>query len=72
MLKQRHLPIRIKMPHYNYNLQSLRKMKQMKLSRKVNFGLCKTIFKSNLPITTNHLIYMNMKMKQSYQIETGE
>ena len=44
----------------------------MKLSRKVNFGLCKTIFKSNLPITTNHLIYMNMKMKQSYQIETGE
>ena len=72
LLRQRHFPIRIKMPHCNYHLQSLSNMKQMKLSRKVNFGLCKTIFKSNFPITTNHLICMNMKMKQSYQMETGE
>ena len=39
---------------------------------KVYFGSCKNTVKNDFPITNNHLIYMNIKMKQSYQMKSGE
>ena len=39
---------------------------------KLYFSLCESTLKSNFPITKYHLIYMNIKMKHSYQIKSGE
>ena len=39
---------------------------------KVDFGSCKTTFKKQFSNHKNHLTYMNVKMKQSYQVKSGE